>query len=912
MARTIVLNLLREIEAPTREEIRSSVQDVVRMLKSRGSDAIDPDILTREVESLCNVWVGTSTALEDLADHVEWLSSRRAEINWRFWDRYRRFLEEEQHWAPRTVRRLDELTDEILGRLEDPARAGAWDRRGMVVGQVQSGKTSNYIGLICKAADAGYRLIVVLAGMHNSLRSQTQLRLDEGFLGFDTQQRLFFQEDNRRTGAGALIGSGLYPVHSLTNSEEKGDFRLSVARQDSVIVGSDPILLVVKKNASILRNLIKWATYIQQVRHPESGRLIVPDVPLLVIDDEADNASINTRDIPYGEDGRADPDYDPTAINGLIRQLLHRFEKSAYVGYTATPFANIFIYDQGFSEEHGPELFPRDFIVRVPVPDNYVGPNEVFGLPDDPLAGLEGTDAFPTFRPVEDHQTWIPDGHKKDLDVGPLPDSLRLALRSFILACAARAARGQVNVHNSMLVHVTRFTAVQDQVSEQIRDELASLKRRLRYGDGSGRRLVDELKELWQSDFVPTSSWFDEEELRPVSWSEIEGRLAAAAQKIETLTINGTARDALTYWEHRNGLSVVAVGGDKLSRGLTLEGLTVSYYLRASKMYDTLMQMGRWFGYRHGYMDLCRLYTTPELCDWYRDITAANQELMNLFDHMADVGGTPKDFGLRVKSHPDGLLVTAPAKMRHGEKMRLSFSDSISETIVFHTEPDVIAANAALVEEFVSKLNKDARQARRSGTILWSGVEPAEILAFLESFRTHERAKKAQTPLLVRYIRSAVGRGELIEWTVALVGNSASDHTRMIGGREVGLIQRAHQEPDKAYRIRRLVSPADELVDLTQERKDRALRETQAAWHVNPGRSKRKEPPELPSGPMIRRQRDPRSGLLLIYPLDPAEISQPDSPAIMGVAVSFPRSPSATTIEYVVTRTYFDQEMEYE
>jgi hypothetical protein len=914
MARTLVLNLLRGAEAPTRDEIRSSVEDVARMLTSRGGEtALDLDLLTREVESLCNVWVGTSTTLDDLADHIEWLSNRRAEIDWRFWDRYRRFLEDGQHWAPRTVRRLDELTDEILGRLEDPGRAGAWDRRGMVVGQVQSGKTSNYIGLICKAADAGYRLIVVLAGMHNSLRSQTQLRLDEGFLGFDTQQRLFFQEDNRRTGAGALIGSGLYPVHSLTNSEQNGDFKLSVARQDSVIVGSDPILLVVKKNASILRNLIKWATYIQQVRHPESGRLIVPDVPLLVIDDEADNASINTRDIPYDEDGRADPDYDPTAINGLIRQLLHRFEKSAYVGYTATPFANIFIYDQGFSEEHGPELFPRDFIVRVSAPDNYVGPNEVFGLPDDPLAGLEGKDAFPTFRSVEDHQTWIPDGHKKDLDVGPLPDSLRLALRSFILVCAARATRGQINVHNSMLVHVTRFTAVQDQVSEQIKDELASLKRRLRYGEGSGRRLLDELEELWQSDFVPTSSWFDEEDLERVPWGEIKERLVPAAQKIEVLTINGTARDALTYWEHRNGLSVVAVGGDKLSRGLTLEGLSVSYYLRASKMYDTLMQMGRWFGYRHGYMDLCRLYTTPELCDWYRDITAANQELLNLFDHMADVGGTPKDFGLRVKSHPDGLLVTAPAKMRHGDKMRLSFSDSISETIVFHREPDVIAANAALIEEFVSKLTKDAEHSRkRSGTVLWSGVESDEILAFLESFRTHERAKKAQTPLLARYIRSAVARGEITEWTVALVGNSASEHTRGIGGHVVGLIQRADLEPNGAYRIRRLVSPADESVDLTEEQRDQALRETQRAWRINPGRSKRTEPPELPSGPMIRRQRDPGSGLLLIYPLDPVEIEQSDSPAIMGIAVSFPWSPSATTIEYVVTRTYFDQEMEYE
>jgi hypothetical protein len=912
MARTLVLNLLRGVDAPTHDEIQSRAEDAIGLVgKLSGGVAVDLNSLVREVESLCNVWVGTASSLENHGDHVEWLSEMRPRIDWRFWDRFRRFLEDEEHWAPRTTRRLDEITDDILGRLEDPHRQGPWDRRGMVVGQVQSGKTSNYIGLICKAADAGYRLIIVLAGMHNSLRSQTQLRLDEGFLGFDTQQRLFFQEDNRRIGVGALPGSRLYPVHSLTNSEQNGDFKLGVARQAAMMIGSDPILLIVKKNASILRNVIKWATYIQQVRHPESGRLIVPEVPLLVIDDEADNASINTRDIPYDEDGRADPDYDPTAINGLIRQLLHRFEKSAYVGYTATPFANIFVYEQAYSDEHGADLFPRNFIVRMPVPANYVGPNEVFGLPDDPLAGLEAREGYPIFREVADSEVWVPDGHKKDLVVGPLPDSLKIALRSFILVCAARAARGQAEVHNSMLVHVTRFIRVQAQVTEQIKDELASLKLRLRYGDGGGVQLLDEFHDLWQRDFVPTSNQFDDPVLVPVTWADVEPELAGSAQKIEVLTINGTARDALTYWEHRNGFNVIAIGGDKLSRGLTLEGLSVSYYLRASKMYDTLMQMGRWFGYRPGYADLCRLFTTDELRGWYMDITAANQELLNLFDDMADIGGTPEDFGLRVRNHPDGLLVTAPAKMRHGEKMQLSFSDSISETIIFSTEEDVIVANADLVQRFAARLNDiSSHERRETGTVVWPDVGAKDVLSFLEEFRSHERAKKVQTALLARYISSNVTNGELVSWTVALVSNNASEQKRPIGGYQIGLIRR-EKLPDEAYRIRRLLSPRDEAIDLTDTQYAQALSETQAAWKVNPGRSKRTEPPDLPSGPMIRRQRKPRRGLLLIYPLDPTTIGRPDGEPIMGIALSFPRSPSAATIEYIVTRTYWDQEMEY-
>ena len=246
-------------------------------------------------------------------------------------------------------------------------------------------------------------------------------------------------------------------------------------------------------------------------------------------------------------------------------------------------------------------------------------------------------------------------------------------------------------------------------------------------------------------------------------------------------------------------------------------------------MYDTLMQMGRWFGYRPGYLDLCRLYTTLELRDWYRDITAANQELLNLFDHMADVGGTPEDFGLRVKSHPDGLLVTAPAKMRHGERMQLSSGLDLRDDRV-PTEPEVIAANAELVERFALELNNRTSWETKepSGTVVWSGVDAADVVSFLESFQTHDRAKKAKTDLLARYIRSGIAEGELIEWTVALVANSANERKRSIASHTIGLIQRAKQ-PDPLYRIRRLVSPRDESVDLTQDQSDRVLRETQPA-----------------------------------------------------------------------------------
>lgn len=913
LARTLVLNMLRGIDAPSLDLIETNAQLVATMLRARDESVeVDLQALIREVESLTNVWVGTSSSLDDPSDHIPWLADRRDAVSWRFWDRYRAYLEDVEQWAPRSVRRLDEVTDDVLGRLEEPNRAGPWDRRGMIVGQVQSGKTSNYIGLVCKAADAGYRLIVVLAGMHNSLRSQTQLRLDLGFLGFDTQQERFFDRSNRRMGVGILPGRRLYPVHSLTNSEETGDFKLAVARRASMIIGSDPILLVVKKNASILRNLHSWATLIQQERHPESGRLIVPDVPILVIDDEADHGSVNTRDVQYDEDGKADPELDPTTINGLIRKLLHGFDKSAYVGLTATPFANIFIYQGGRSEDHGEDLFPRSFIVRIPAPANYMGPNEVFGVEADPLLGLEGKPGLPIVYEVEDHQMWMPDGHRKVHVVGPMPDSVRLAIRGFILACAARMARGQIEVHNSMLIHVTRFTAVQGQVAEQVRDELASLRKRLKYGDGrSTSQLVEELADQWDSDFVPTSRAFPAADIQPVSWDEVRACLSQAAARIEVMTINGTARDALAYFERPGGLSVIAIGGDKLSRGLTLEGLSVSYYLRAARMYDTLMQMGRWFGYRPGYGDLCRLYTTRELKSWYRDITSSNQELLNLLDQMAAVGGTPEDFGLRVRTHPDGLLITARAKMRHGRTMQLSFSDTISETIVLHGDSTTVESNFRLVDGLAAQLGGGAARhpPADSGNVVWSDVDASVVVAFLESVITHPDARKAQGSLLAKYVRSRVAHGELVDWTVALISNTATAVRRDIGGWEVGLTSRENQ-PDHGgrYVIRRLVSPADEALDLDAPSYAAALERTRREWAIDPGRSRRKEPPTIPSGPAIRRTRPARRGLLLLYPLDPSTTDLDLAVPPVGFAVSFPKSPTSATIEYVVTNTYWEQE----
>ncbi len=920
---TIALQILRNEDLPTNEMIRTTVRNVIEMLRKVNQlpdeGIVEEDQLVRKIETLCNVYVPAISTLDDMRGHQEWFSSRRAGIPWRFWKRYERYLEDDPDMPPKAVRQLDDASNQILSRLEDPFRTGSWDRRGMVVGQVQSGKTSNYTALICKAADARYKLIVVLAGTHNSLRSQTQLRLDEGFLGFDTQRRGLFDPDNIRLGVGLLRGAELYHVHSLTNSSDQGDFNLRVAQQANVMIGgAEPVLLVVKKNGSVLKNLLKWSTSLQSSKQ-SNAQSQVHGVPLLLIDDEADNASINTNPV-LDEDGNPDPEMDPSKINGLIRRLLNSFEQSAYIGYTATPFANIFIEDSLINEEFGEDLFPRSFIINLQPPSNYLGPAKLFGLATDPVTGQESASSLPLIRHVHDYSAWMPDKHKKEHRPGPLPQSVKQAIKEFILTCAARYVRGQVREHNSMLIHVTRFTAVQSYVAEQVKEELSFLQKRLRYGDGhASDQIIDELKALWDADFVPTMRKYHEPDLTPVTWDQVKEVLLMAASKIEIRKINGTAKDTLQYVEHPDGLSVICIGGDKLSRGLTLEGLSISYYLRASKMYDTLMQMGRWFGYRDGYTDLCRLHTTSELEGWYRDITAADEELRQMFEDMAAQEKTPEEYGLGVKTHPDGLMITAAAKMRHGQKVMLSYSQDIVETVVFFDDIEINQQNLLATERLIRDI--DTRYTRRNvekvgSTYIWDDVSGEAVVDFLTDYITHETARKVRSSVLNKYIKARMADNELIGWTIALISiedNIQNDSPYYIADLTVGLTERSrvNDPSDSKYRIRRLVSPRDEYIDLSEAERTQALRETQKRWEEDRDKSHSKEMPVLPSGRMIRQVRPAERGLLLLYVLKHESEPLPDPHVpIVGFAISFPQSNRGeeAAVEYVVNNIYWQQE----
>ena len=895
-ARVIALTLFDGQEIPDEAGVRRLAESAANLLMAQSAGStVDIDALTRVLEANLNVVVDDGSILTgDESMHVPWLPQRRASIEWGFTRRYRRFLMEGKGWALAAIRGSDDLTDRLLELLEDPERTGPWDRRGMVVGEVQSGKTSNYIEVICKAADAGYKFIVILTGTTNSLRAQTQLRFDEGFLGWDTRLNLALNTSNKRVGVGTLRGEPLRRAIPSTNATETGDFNLRIANQFNVRLGGDPVIMVVKKNGSVLRNLTNWAKSLHSPGADES----IPDIPILVIDDEADFASVNTRPASTGDDE------DPTVINGRIRGLLNAFEKRVYVGYTATPFANIFIHPDHEASGYGQDLFPRDFLINLPVPSNHVGPTRVFGLPEDPDDDTVPSTPLPVVRPVSDHEEHIPSVHRSGWVVDRLPHSLMTSIRAFILVCAARAARGHQGQHNSMLIHVTRFVNVQDRVAELVRLELRDLQDRIRYGDGaSPSPIMDELRLMWHQDFAPTTC--EVRELHPelaagcddLSWEEVQSHLIDQSQRIQVKVINGAAMDALDYWDHPEGLSAIAIGGDKLSRGLTLEGLSVSYYLRASRMYDTLLQMGRWFGYRPGYVDLCRLYTTDDLREFYSHITMATQELRQEFDLMAARGMTPREFGLRVRSHPAGLTITAANKMRNGTRMTVSYSGAISETITFDRSNTVNRGNHNRIDRFIRSLG-EPHDRTSSNNRVWRRVPGEAVADLLGAMDVHQSSRKVRADSMARYISTQNAVGGLVNWTVALISNVTVDDPVEVGGQMVNPLTRTQHPEDSGdlasvYRIRRLLSPTDEMIDLSDGQREQV-------------RNKQIESNKS-IGPIIRETRDASNGLLLLYPL--RERDNGNLP-IIGFAASFPHAGNDTPVDYVVNTVYWQQEMD--
>lgn len=643
---------------------------------------------------------------------------------------------------------LDQVTDRITGLLQNPKLDGKWDRRGMVVGHVQSGKTANYTGLICKAADAGYKLIVVIAGIHNNLRNQTQQRIDEGFIGKDSA--LPHNPTSPPKPFGVARFANKHTPYTLTSATSDFNARIAEQAGGNITSFNVPIVLVIKKNSSTLKNLTNWLR-----AHNTGWTKELVDAPMLLIDDEADNASINTSKNP----GEA------TRINTQIRELLNLFNRACYVGYTATPFANIFI-SPDTDEKLKADLFPKHFIVTLDAPSNYFGATRIF----------QEESGEQVLRAISDNEDALPLVHKIDQVIADLPESLKQAVRTFVLARAIRVLRGQGSAHTSMLVNASRFTNVQQQLRDTIHDYLDKLVRAVRH-DGA-KPEEEALRNQHLQDLNAT--WEAEYQHLDFAWSDIQGQLLEAAAPITVVEVNSRSSGSLAYDANKeNGLQVIAVGGFSLSRGLTLEGLTVSYFLRNSTMYDTLLQMGRWFGYRPGYEDLCRIWMTSEARGWFEHISESIEELREELRQMERANMIPEEFGLRVRTHPDTLIVTARNKMGSGQRVPVTvgLSNKFIETYALRRNNDDIqhnrAAALALIADLKSTLG-EAVEPKESGPKhhIWTNVPGEKIEAFIRSFRNHERALQTQSGAVADFIHEGLAH-ELATWDVAVVGKSA-------------------------------------------------------------------------------------------------------------------------------------------
>jgi hypothetical protein len=734
LERTIVVSLPNN-RPPTEGEIKDLA---TRLRVVFPVDDREFDLLLRQLHAKLAIEMDTGVAL--VADHTPWLSALKPNIEPFYWDRFFKFLQKKD-WPPRVVTTLDGVTDEILDLLGNPSLTTPWKRRGLVVGDVQSGKTATYTALCCKAGDAGYRLIILLTGTLESLRRQTQERLDEGFVGLDSSGEL------RKVRSRAAIGVGLIDGRKDAGvfTSREHDFKKALLnalgfRLDSFKI---PVLVVVKKNKKILEHLERWLTEFN------AGANGFIDAPVLVIDDEADSASVNTRAA----------NEDPTAINTRIRALLRLFTHSSYVGFTATPFANVFIDPDNVTDMLGSDLFPRDFIYSLESPTNYVGPQAVFG--QEPTVNM--------LRSIEDADLIFPPKHKNTLVVNELPATLLEAARSFLLSTIVRDLREEGPTHRSMLVNVSAFTNVQEQVRAHLHAWLAQVQQDIRNysqlptAEALKNETLAALHATWDREFSDLG----------IPWPAVQTALVAGALPVVIQAVNQrTGAASLDYSKHRdNGLRVIAIGGNSLSRGLTLEGLSTSYFFRNSQMYDTLLQMGRWFGYRDGYADLCRLWLTDDAVHWYSYISMATDELRSEFRRMRAQDRTPEDFGLKVRAHPDALMVTARNKMRNSQIVErvISLRCQSLETPHLKSNENIVRANAITVERFIRSVRDEgfAQEESALRNPLWRGVPGRLISHLLRGFDVHPQNVSFQAPDLADFIETT-NELRLRQWDVVL------------------------------------------------------------------------------------------------------------------------------------------------
>ncbi|WP_298933347.1 Z1 domain-containing protein [uncultured Ramlibacter sp.] len=734
--------------------------------------------------------------------------------SWTNWSRHEAYLQSQPKWKPHQIASVAEESLRIISKTT-PVGRPSFQCRGLVVGYVQSGKTANFTAVASRAADVGYRLVIVLSGIHDSLRNQTQRRL------------------NRE-----LVDVG---VDWITLTDETTDFQEPAVADGFSSTGT--VLIVAKKITPILKRINQWLGKLE-------GRLA--DVPMLLIDDEADQASINTRgnrrDPSVDEETAPEDDTAPSLTNALIRDILNKAPRATYIAYTATPFANILIDPDASDNQVGEDLFPKDFVVQLPRPDGYTGTEELFGV------SARGRDVL---RPVDaaDVKALKSKQRKKSEAVvarGPLdlPQSLADALLTFALVGAIRLVRGQVNMPHTMLVHVSQLQRDQMRIGAAIEEQIRTWFNHEEVEPGVLQRM-----------FKSTLAGLGAVEL-PAAEDVVLDEALNNLARLEVVVLNSTTGGELEY-DERPGRQLIAVGGNRLSRGLTLEGLTVAYFLRTTTLADALLQMARWYGFRTGYDDLIRIWTTDGIGQWFVELALVEESLRDSITALNRAGRRPDEMAIRMRAH-SSLLLTSKNKSKMLADDARSWSGENPQTILFPLQDgEALEQNLDLASALLRQY--PPTQGAHGGEIAHD-VPAEDIALFLRRYRGHPSSVAFQASAIADWIMERAVVGELVTWTV-FIANPQRDRQVLLGGRPFGLVHRSLQAAES---IGILIDPRHEGVDLHGGPEN---------YRSGPGFSAK----------AMREDRPPAQALLLLYPLDPAPLHA-STQAVLGVALSLPHT----------------------
>jgi dimeric dUTPase (all-alpha-NTP-PPase superfamily) len=743
---------------------------------------------------------GSTIVDNDPRIHTKWDPSDFKRFYWR---KQREFLittlskRNGQEDASKIINSIDFETEAILRNMENPIRQ-SFNSKGLVVGYVQSGKTANFTALISKAADVGYRFVIVLAGIHDELRQQTQIRIDKELTGHNnlSLEGSFIEwnelEESKRwlnlTSAGWLSGM------------ETGEFsgRGINKFKDVFLNKNRPVIAIVKKNVKILDRIIKWIN-----QSDESDRI---NVPILIIDDEADQASI---------DGNSNkPDTDPAKTNAKIRSIINLFPRSSYVGYTATPFANVFIKHDSEHDTLGDDLYPRNFIHSLPEPNGYFGTRKIFH---------DSLDDF-FVKVIND-----PKNDRKYLaDSGIITDDLRSAIISFFISIVIRKFRGAEDAPMSMMINIDHRVSKMNRVGIMVKNYVTvELPKSLKEAD------ILEIYDKYISDSETLNNKLDiNNKFYDKNKIIVEVLILIKSKAVLVKTLNSGNEDKLDYAKEPS-MKVIAVGGNKLSRGLTLDGLTITYYLRESKQFDTLLQMGRWFGYRKGYEDLVRIYTSKTLWKQFKDLAIVELEFREDIQEMIEDDKTPKEFAIGV-TQILGLLPTAKNRLGAAELQSNYGGSQVTVKKLTLDKVAIIDHNLShttnLITELFSIIPKPIKAGKnKNSTLLFENISIGLVKPYINNFQIAKNTDGTYLEFnredLIRYITKKEDT-LFSKWNVAIVSISTDDDVDTIklnGEYKIKPVNRARLKTSPingAYNIKAVSSKTDRRIDLTPDAKN--------------------------------------------------------------------------------------------